>query len=228
MPTLTRYAVSALILTVIATLTVAEERTAKFESGQYEQLLLAVGTDGLLTGYYREEQGGGTTKTCGFYLTGRATGGDAAVETWSDRLLPGRLTVVPGGVRLQVDRGREHAGCGLVLLPEIVSGLELDRVADAAWVELRTVTAPRAYFHSSPDERQVLKAFVVNGDIVAVVARQGGWLQVEYRGKKRRTKGWIELASTSDLKLPTTIGDCPPWAIADGQTHHSLIARCSK
>jgi hypothetical protein len=71
---------------------------------------------------------------------------------------------------------------------------------------LRTVTAARAYFHSSPDERQVLKAFVVNGDIVAVVARQGSWLQVEYRGKKRLTKGWVELASTSNLKLPTTTG----------------------
>lgn len=206
MLTMTRCTVSALILTVIATLSIAEERPVKFKSGQYEQLLLAVDPDGRVTGFYREEQGEGATKTCRFYLAGRATGSDLAVETWSNRLLPGRLTAIPGGVRLQVDRGREHAGCGLVLLPGIDNGLELDRVADAAWVELRTVTASRAYFHSLPDERQALKTFVVNGDLVAVVARQGIWLQVEYRGKKRLTKGWIELASTSDLKLPTTTG----------------------
>lgn len=44
-----------------------------FSSGTYEGLSLAVDRDGRVTGYFREEQGVGVTKTCSFFLTGKAT-----------------------------------------------------------------------------------------------------------------------------------------------------------
>lgn len=197
----THRGVVALLLVLISTSIFAESNPANFASGQYEQLQLAVDTDGWLTGYYQEEQGTGTSKTCSFYLSGRMNGKSAIVRTWSDHQTPGRLSAIPGGVRLQIDGGREHAGCGLVLPAGIESGLEFDRVVDAAWLELRTITAPRVHFHYSPDERQVMRSFVIAGDAVAVVDRQRNWLLVEYRGKKRITKGWILKEFTGDLKF---------------------------
>jgi hypothetical protein len=53
--------------------------------------------------------------------------------TWSDRQLPGVLTAL---IELKVPGGREHAGCGLVLLPEISDGIPLDLIQLTALQDL--------------------------------------------------------------------------------------------
>lgn len=202
MRTTTRLGLSVLLLLVAVLPACAGESAPRFTSGQYEQLMLAVDSEGRLTGYYREEQGEGVVKTCTFYLVGQGAGGEIPVVTWSERPFQGTLKAQKDGVTLKIEKGRQHPGCGLVLLPQIAEGLDFDRVAEAAWSELRRISSGRAHFHSAPDAARVLKSFVVSGDIVGVVARKGTWLEVEYRGKKVTTKGWIAASDTAQLAPP--------------------------
>ena len=60
---------------------------------------LAVAPSGDILGSFRETLGEGVTRTCAFFLAGKAAGDQATVTTWYDAALPGTLTVcvkVPG------------------------------------------------------------------------------------------------------------------------------------
>ncbi len=197
-----RLVVSLCLFLVVVPPACASDGTARFAAGQYEQLMLAVSPEGTVTGYFREEQGEGVVKTCSFYLAGRGTGGEIPVVTWSEQAYPGTLKAQKDGVTLKIAEGLEHPGCGLVLLPQITEGLDFDRVADATWIELRRISKARVRFHTAPDPARVLKSFVVSGDVVAVVARKDAWLEIEYRGTKVTTKGWIPESDTEPLVPP--------------------------
>jgi hypothetical protein len=180
----------------------AETPAPRLRSGIYEGLMLAVDPQGGITGYYREEQGEGVTKTCSFFLTGNVAAGATPVITWSSRRFPGALTPQSDGVELRIEQGREHSGCGLVLMPEISSGLEFEQVRETNWRELRRVVDKRANFHSAPSDAKKTRAFVVTGDVVGVIAESGEWLEVEYPGKKKTTRGWVRAATTQKLTAP--------------------------
>lgn len=171
------------------------------QPGYYEGLMLAVDPGGHVTGYFREDQGRGVVKSCAFFLAGQRRGERAEVATWSNAGLPGEIVATGVGVMLTLPRGREHAGCGLVLPPSVDTGLPLDKVSDAGWQELRRIAVERARLHPAPDGRPG-RAFVVRGDVVGVLDRRGDWLQVEYRGAKRSTRGWIRSADAARLQPP--------------------------
>lgn len=167
--------------------------------GIYEGLWLAVSADGQLTGRYLEAQGQGVVKRCDFFLSGQLQGDQAELQTWSTRRLPGRIAAGKDSLTLTVPQGREHAGCGLVLLPQIDAGLPLDRVEATHWTELRRIAAPRAYFHAAV-AAQRLRSFVVQGDVVGVLSQHGNWLQVDYRSPNgRKTLGWIKADETQPI-----------------------------
>lgn len=178
------------------------ETTPLFASGTYEGLALAVGSDGKVTGMYREVQGEGVEKTCAFYLIGRVTGQEIKVATWSDRVLEGTLKAVKGGVELKIPRGREHTGCGLVLLPEIAEGIRLDLVRQTQWQELRKVGIKRVRIYAEPGKRP-LKRLLVKGDVVGVTVKdkEGKWLQVEEVGGKP-AGGWIRDGDSKSFASP--------------------------
>lgn len=182
--------------------TMAQGGVREFRPGWYEALMLAVDGQGHITGYYREEQGAGVTKTCSFFLKGQARAGEAEIRTWSDRVLPGHLRAESDGVVMRIEGGSEHAGCQLVMLPQVSEGLPLDLVETAEWIELRRISSQRAYLHSDRKASSRLRAFVVRGDVVGVTSRSGAWLQAEYRGGKGKTVGWIRARDTAALVLP--------------------------
>jgi len=172
------------------------------EAGQFEGLMLAIDPAGTVTGYYREQQGEGVTKTCTFFLSGRATANPFDIVTWSKEVFSGTLKSVGKDVELKIARGRDHPGCRMVLLPEIAEGLVLERSSKAKWIGLRVVTAPRAYFHAKPDDAEKRRVFVVKGDVVAVLAEDGDWLDVAYPGEKKTTQGWIHAAELAKPMPP--------------------------
>ncbi|MBL8349243.1 MAG: hypothetical protein JNL87_02925 [Burkholderiaceae bacterium] len=174
----------------------------RLASGIYEGLLLAVDDQGAITGYYSEEQGEGVTKRCSFFLAGQAGAGEVPVKTWRAEVFPGTLQAEAKAVRLTIEQGRDHPGCGAVLLPQIATGLSLTQLEATRWTSLRRIVAARAYFHAAPlpDKRQ--RAFVVQGDVVAVLARRGDWLQVAYRGAKATSVGWMPAADSVALTPP--------------------------
>jgi hypothetical protein len=164
-------------------------------SGIFETLTIAVSAKGEMAGYYREDQGEGVVKRCSFFLASFSGGAEGQILTWNTDSFPGRLTARERGVTLRVDKGREHPGCGLVLLPEISSGLQLDLVRETEWQELRQVIARRAYLYSTPSEAKRLGAFVIQGDVVGVLGESGKWLRVEYFARGKPISGWMRAAS---------------------------------
>ncbi|UFS70701.1 hypothetical protein LPW11_00585 [Geomonas sp. RF6] len=159
--------------------------------------MLAADEHGNLTGYYREEQGEEVSKRCSFYLSGKAKDDTATVVTWSyDRTLPGQLIAVKDGVELKVPLGREHTGCGLVLVPEIARGVVLDRIVKKKWVELGVVKAASSLSNSSTSSG--VSAFLPKGAVVGVVCK----------GKRRslvqseRAIGWMDSRRLGQVEQP--------------------------
>jgi hypothetical protein len=131
------------------------------------------------------------------------------VETFTggDEVLPGRLKALPNDVNLKIPHGSDHDGCGMMFPDDIPGGMDLTRVLSTPWLEIRTVSDKKVHFHSAPDEEHALKAYVVQGDVVAVVARQGDWLQVDHIGEKKTTRTWVRKDATAAL-----IAQKPPAA----------------
>jgi len=174
----------------------------RLHSGVYENLLLAVTPQHQIVGAYREVQGEGVEKSCAFYLTGKTDASPVAIETWSDAKRPGVLEARDDGVTLRIENGRDHAGCGLVLLPQIASGLALDSTAPTNWIGLATASAAKVYLYAKPDEARKGKAYVIAHDVLGVSARQGDWLDVEFRKGGKSLKGWVHATDVTEIGTP--------------------------
>jgi hypothetical protein len=170
-------------------------------SGIYEGLMLAVDKQGAVSGYYRESQGSGVTKTCSFYLLGQEEGDQVDLLTWNIETFPGSLQTAEQGVVLRIEKGRDHPGCGSVLPPLISQGLLLDRVAAADWTSLRRVIA-KTFLFLKPDKKAKSRTYVVMGDLVGVFSQSGDWLRVEYVNGQTRVGGWIRAADALELRPP--------------------------
>jgi hypothetical protein len=171
-------------------------------SGIYEGLMLAVDQHGAVSGYYRESQGSGVTKTCSFYLSGQEEGAQVNLLTWSIETFPGSLQAAEQGVVLRIEKGRDHPGCGSVLPPVISQGLLLDRIAVANWTSLRRVIAKKTFLFPKPDKKAKSRTYVVMGDLVGVFSQSGDWLRVEYVNGPKRVGGWIAAADAVELQPP--------------------------
>jgi hypothetical protein len=174
----------------------------QLKSGIYESLMLAVDTHGAVTGYYREDQGSGVTKTCSFFLSGHEKGGQADVVTWNIEAFRGSLKAADQAVVLRIEKGRDHPGCGSVLPPLISDGMSFDRISTADWTSLRRVTKKKAFIFRKPDGREKRGTYVVAGDIVGVLSKRGDWLMVEYPNDGKRVKGWMRAADAAQLHPP--------------------------
>ena len=193
--------VSALTV-LLATLSACAE-TTPLEPGVYENLLIAVNKDGLVTGYYRESQGEGVVKNCEFFFKGEAKNGMANIAVWGDQVFDGKIKAGAEDLNLKIEKGRELPGCGLVLMPEIANGLDFDLLTKAPWSELRRITNEKSFFYSEPKADKQLKAYLVKGDVVGVVASQGDWLQIDYYSSNGKTsRRWVSAKDTSVLQTP--------------------------
>ena len=177
---------------------------ATASSGRYEQLALAVGRDGTVSGTYGEEQGQGAAKTCKFAIAGRiGAAGEGPITAWSGgRALRGRITARGDEVRLTVPGAKTFPGCGLVLMEMIDTGLPLSKVSSAGWTSMRAITAPRARLYTQPGGTTA-RGYVVRGDIVGVRGQQGGRLAVDYVSPAGRvSRCWVSAAETGALSPP--------------------------
>lgn len=164
------------------------------QAGVYDTLTLGVdpGT-GVVTGALHDETGAGQF-SCVFALAGTPKDGVAALSTQmpgEDAPIRGTLTVAEGAVTLHLDA--EHGGCWNVqhFADEPV---KLTLAQARPYVGARLVAAKRAWLHATPTSAR--HGYLVDGDVVGVLAVDGAWTQVEYQGA---TTGWVE---TKDLAPP--------------------------
>lgn len=181
-----------------------EASAMRLISGIYENLVIAVDTKGNVVGRYQESQGEGVSKNCSFFLEGKIKSGKASVTTWSDRVLPGVVTAVKGGVELKVANGRDHAGCGLVLLPQISGGMPLDLIQRTKWLDLRRICAVGTMLRAKPFISQEPASPLPKGTTVGVLAEKDGWLLVESTDLETRKRGWIRAGEATRPKPPQT------------------------
>ncbi len=170
------------------------------QSGVYEGLAVAISPAGDITGFFSEELGGVVHRRCFFFLTGKLKGDAAALKTWSDMTYPGSVRFEGQDAVLKIEKGRDHPGCAAVMIPEIASGLSLEKTAATKWTAIRKITAAKAYFYAAPMSAKRGKAYVVAGDMVGVLQEKPGWLEVEYPANAdTRRKTWLRTTDTSAL-----------------------------
>lgn len=172
---------------------------AALHSGKYEGLMLAVTPEHQVEGFYAEEMGEGVTRSCAFYLKGKAD----ALTTWLDTAYPGSIAPSSDGVTLTVAQGRQHPGCLSVLMPEIATGLDLTQTANKKWISLVTVSADKAYLLKAPGAKADKRPYIVKDDVVGVLTFKDGWALVEFvNAQDRSFTGWISQDQYARLAAP--------------------------
>lgn len=186
-------------IALAATQTVYAE-VPQFTSGVYETLQLAVGKDGVVTGYFHEELG---ESRCRFFIKGKTKNGITDIAAWDgSEVRSGELKAEVDNVILKVKGVADLPGCGMVIIPEIENGLGYSLVTKMPWSELRSIVSAKAYFYSEAKADKQLKSYLVKDDVVGLVAIQGEWLQIDYHSptKGTTTRRWINSRDAAALQ----------------------------
>jgi hypothetical protein len=171
-------------------------------SGFYEGFVLAVSPSGRVVGHFNMEQGDGATKRCVFDFVGQTNGDRATIHTEGSPSLGGSIAASSTDeVMFSMAHVKDLPGCGLVLPPEAEAGggAELDRIKPGTWTDLATVTGARVAFKTTAGG-SAGHAYVVKGDVVGILARQGNQVQVVYPSERDTwAQGWVSAADLAPL-----------------------------
>lgn len=179
---------------------------SSLQSGVYEGLMLAISPAGHITGYYAESAEGGVKRTCSFSLSGQVSAQETnSITSWSTSVLTGQISASTDGVILTIPDGQTHAGCMNVLMPEINTGLELEKTQETHWQTLAQANAERVYLSSTADASTRRKAWIVKDDVVGVLQTQAGWTQIEFiSGTGKTIRGWVDNKEIQPLTPPAS------------------------
>ncbi len=174
-------------------------------SGEYEDLVLAVSRDGVLTGYFNQGTGddgrGNPRFSCTFFMRGTSEGsGRYEVTTWHpafpDEVIMGELILSESDGRRSVmlRLHGEHGGCWNVApMLKDDEGVEFELTKEGKWESLRMVASARAYFHASANARSRQRSYVVKNDLVRVMRISDGWAEVAYVAPGgNASQGWLQ------------------------------------
>jgi hypothetical protein len=111
-------------------------------------------------------------------------------------VIGGTLRIITGS-EVSVKLPQEHGGCWNVQhFADEPAAFGLTEKTD--WLEIRYVTAGKAYFHTDTLESTRRKAYVVTGNVVYLDRVAGQWAHCRYYGKSV-TAGWIKLDQLNKL-----------------------------
>ncbi|MBV8875843.1 MAG: hypothetical protein JO014_24300 [Metakosakonia sp.] len=92
-----------------------------------------------------------------------------------------------------------------VLMPEINTGLELEKTQETHWQTLAQANAERVYLSSTADVGTRRKAWIVKDDVVGVLQTQAGWTQIEFiSGTGKTIRGWVNSKEIQPLTPPAS------------------------
>jgi hypothetical protein len=179
--------------------------TNNLKPGIYEQIILAVNTDGDFVGYYKESMSNAKVG-CKFFFDGRYTIGSSKIMTWSaDFNATGSIEPKGDGVLFLAKDGDGHPGCSNLLPPEVTegSGLQYSRTSIKFWTSLKIISSKRAYIHKSPDPTSITKKYLVSDDVIGILSKKDNWYEFDFVGKNEKNiRGWISADDVVDLKRP--------------------------
>jgi hypothetical protein len=167
-------------------------------SGIYENGNLILGVNraaGVVTGYFEscvgyDEMTKRPRFCCIFFLYGKKAGDKYQITTW----YPGTKDVIEGELRLPTPgkanlfiRLKESPPGSMAYPFDVDKGNDFPLESAGDWIEVRVVSAAKAFFHREPDAKGKRSAYVVKRDVVRVYEKKNGWVLAEYR----KTRGWL-------------------------------------
>jgi hypothetical protein len=184
------------ILALAAALTPLPAAAAPSLSGQYGALLIAV-QGNTVTGAFSETRVGNGTDaapqfSCIFQLSGTLKGGKAQVVTWYPGQAPiaGQLSLGSDGVSLTLKE--DQPGCGMTEASMVDQPWQSGQdKAAPTWIGTRLIATAKAVIRKTPDAKPGRTPYVVQDDAVAVLAVQGGAVQIAYPGPDKTVTGWV-------------------------------------
>jgi hypothetical protein len=184
------------ILAFAAVLAPLQAAAAPSLSGQYGPLLIAV-TGDIVTGAFSETRVGNGTDSapqfsCAFQLSGTLKSGKAQVVTWYPGQAPiaGQLGLTSAGVSLTLKQ--DQPGCGMTEASMVDQPWQSARdKAAPTWIGTRLIATAKAVIRKTADAKPGRTPYVVQDDAVAVLAVQGGAVQISYPGPDKTVTGWV-------------------------------------
>ena len=165
--------------------------------GQFEMFDVAV-QGNRIVGRYLEEQSTGPSRTCSFSFIGQLRSDGRASVTARDpggKSASGTLSLKGDELTLSLPAVNTFGGCSAPP-GEALSG---SRTLTANWIDLARVTAPRARLRTTPTAKPGAR-YVVQGDLVGVLRRNGNALLVQYaQGEGKSTQGWISTTEAQSI-----------------------------
>lgn len=197
--------VMVILLTQIFTMTISGLAHGQEASGEYDGGCLFLGFNPqtqVLTGYFEcctglDERTNKPLFCCMFLLYGKKAGSTYQIKTWYPGDTPAE--VIEGELTFGDFEGpavhvklKERPPGSMAYNFDPVKGNYLTLDESRHWLEIRMVSAPRAYFHQGPDSRSKKAVYVVRNDVVKVLKKQGNWVLTEFEKEKGKlTRGWI-------------------------------------
>lgn len=176
-------------------------------SGQYGPLLIAVQGD-VVTGAFSETRVGNGTDaapqfSCAFQLSGTLKAGTAQVVTWypGDAPIAGQLGLSSAGVSLKLKD--DQPGCAMTEASMVDQAWEQaqDKAAPT-WIGTRLIAKPKAMIRKTAEAKPGRTPYVVQDDAVAVLAIQGGAVEIAYPGPDKTITGWVNASDLTPAAPP--------------------------
>jgi len=186
-------------------------------SGRYEYLDVALDADNqVITGYFEDHTGWderikAPRFSCEFFLFGKKDDNGYRITTWYpgyDEFIRGefRFVKVNGILNAFIKLQEQHGGCDNVYVFDPEKGDLFELKSEEQWIEIRVISAEKAYFFSEPKSTFKQKSFVIRNDVIQIFVKKGGWVLAQFSGEKK-VKGWIR---ESDLfSIRTAMGHLP-------------------
>jgi hypothetical protein len=168
-------------------------------SGQYGPMLVAVVGDSITGAFSETRVGNGTDAapqfSCFFQLSGTLKAGKAQVVAWTPGEAPtaGQLSLSSDGLSLQLKE--DQPGCGMTeanMVDQAWTSMQ-DKPA-SGWIGTRLIAAKKAVIRKTATAKPGRTPYVVQYDAVAVLAVQGGAVQIAYPGPDTTITGWVNAA----------------------------------
>ena len=175
-------------------------------AGYYDELPVAYDpATGTVSGYFNQATGAGNF-TCIFYFSGTLQGNKAHIISYSpeypEEKIEGDLTFSTSPKpSIAIALKDEHGGCWNVA--HFADPKPAEFTMDAAhptWASINVVKSKKAHFYSAPDKASKRSSYLVKGDAVAIIDKQGDWYHVEYQGSER-VSGYFKKSDLYALPL---------------------------